>query len=189
MAETATAESPAFDALEDKQKAFVVAYLRHFNGARAAREAGYGEVRCRQDAYDLVSKGYIRAAIKEQMDRIGITPERIQSAYAEIAFSQDLADMQDVFEGMSLQDLREAGVSTHLIHKFKATRRFVGKGEDAEPVEDVAIEVQDRLKALDALAKVRAMFIERTEVTGAGGGPIETTMRMDRELGDLEGES
>jgi phage terminase small subunit len=147
-------------------QAFVCAYLKHFNASRAAIEAGYTDKDPYSAGATLLSNSQIKAAIAEQMPIIGISPERIKNAFAEIAFGQDLADIEDVFQGRSLKELRKAGMPTHLLHKIKLTRRLKVSdtetgprgGKVWEPVEDVAIEVQDRLHALDSLARVYAMF-------------------------------
>jgi hypothetical protein len=112
----------------------------------------------------------IRAAIQDVLPRIGISPERIKNAIAEIAFAQDIADFDALGEGQTPAQLRAMGVPTHLISKIKFSKRvkFTGDvdpgGQPVRvPMEDVTIELQDRLKALELLGKTLALFMERTE--------------------------
>lgn len=54
-------------ALTNKEKMFVERYLTHWNGAKAAREAGYGEKNCHTASLELRQKPYIKKAIAERM--------------------------------------------------------------------------------------------------------------------------
>lgn len=165
MAEVDTVEAtPAFDALPARHKLFVARYLHCFNGAQAVREAGFGTHDARKLAYNLLRRPKITAALRELTDRLGATPERIEHSLAEIAFNNDLADMQPVLEGMPLDRARNQGVPTHLIKKIRAVRRVKGCGDQAYEVEDVSLELHDRLAALNSLAKIRAMLVNKCEV-------------------------
>ena len=84
----------AFDSLKKRQAAFVVAYLNHFNASRAAREAGYSTKFARQSGYQLLTNIDIQAAIQEELECRGITSDKIEVAFAEIAFDADLADFE-----------------------------------------------------------------------------------------------
>jgi phage terminase small subunit len=162
----------AFSQLSDRHKAFVAAYLRLFNGTKAAIEAGYVETDARNYASTLLANPSIAAAVSEQLDKMGITEERIKSEYAEMAFDSDVADLQDVLQGMNLKQARAAGVKTKRIRKIKITRRVVGHGEDAYEVEDVSLEMHDPKGALDSLAKVKGMMTEKLQVTGTLGSTV-----------------
>jgi len=163
----------AFSKLTPKRQAFVAAYLKHFNAARAAREAGYSSKADRAVAYDILTNTDVQAAVAEQMDKIGITEERITSAIAEIAFSGDLADLDPVFDGKRLSELRKQGVPTHMIRKMKASRRAVKEGDGTAMLEDIAVEGYSRLDALQLLAKVKAMFVDKVEHSGPGGEALQ----------------
>lgn len=162
------AKASAFSQLSDQHKAFVRAYLKCFNAAKAAIEAGYAE----SNAYDTGSRLQrntdIAAAISEQLDNLGITEERIKSEFAQIALDSDLADFEGLLTNgrLTLKEARKLGLPTKRIKKLKITRRVVGTGEGAYPVEDVQIELHDPQRALEALAKVRAMFVDRQRHEG-----------------------
>lgn len=67
--------------LNRRQKKFVDEYVKDFNGARAATEAGYSENACRQIAHENLTKPYIFSEIEkrtnEQALKAGITQELV----------------------------------------------------------------------------------------------------------------
>jgi len=162
----------AFGRLSLKRRAFVKHYLEHFNASRAAKEAGYTAKNLRTSGCELLADPNIAAAVYELLDRQGITPERIKAGFADIAFASDLADVEEVLKGGSLKELRAAGVPTHWIRKLKVTPRvvFVGVGESRKPMklQEITVELHDRMHALDSLAKCLGMFLDRADLTSAG---------------------
>lgn len=178
------ATSPAFAALVTNQQKFAVAYMKHFNASKAMRDAGYSDKCCTVEGCRLLAKPSMQAAIKELMPQIGITPERISSALAEIAFGADPADYEDLVSGKTtLSDLRATGVSTTQIKTIKLRRHkeksHIGKDDkevESETV-DTEIRLYDRLSALDKLAKVLGMMESKTELVG--GLSITVDMKFD----------
>lgn len=79
--------------LTDKERLFVTYYCGacHFNGAKAARWAGYSEESARQKAYELLTKSYIQILVKEEMGRRASTHDElvrdIIEEYCKLAFS------------------------------------------------------------------------------------------------------
>lgn len=65
----------------------------HFNGARAAREAGYSEKRDSQTAYDLLQDEDISALIEERLDELAMSAAEATKRVADIA----RADIGDYF--------------------------------------------------------------------------------------------
>lgn len=92
--------------LNDKQKAFVYNYLKHKNGARAAREAGYSEKTARTIADQLLTKLDVRLEIEKGLerlaDRANITAERNVRRIAEIAYHSKKAKHSDVLKACEL---------------------------------------------------------------------------------------
>lgn len=182
MSDGKPSPNAAFNALSDGHKAFVTHYLDHFNASRAAREAGYSENSAASQASELLRNPNIVAAVSEQLDRLGITAERIKCGYAEIAFDGDIADAEEFLTcGAKLKDLRKDGkLNTRLIQSVTITR---ADGEKSSS-ETRKISTYDRLRALDGLAKVKAMFVERSQVEMSG--TVEVTNGVDpTELCDL----
>lgn len=84
--------------LTEKEEAFCQSYLIDFNGARAARAAGYSVDSAKEIAHENLTKLHIQARIFELRQQTGkafnITRERIAQELARIAFS----DVRNVFD-------------------------------------------------------------------------------------------
>lgn len=175
--------STPFAGLVMKQQAFVIHYLKHFNAARATRDAGYSEKGARQAGEQKLTKIDIKAAIADLMPHIGITPERISSALAEIAFGADPADYEALMTGKAtLSEIREQGAATTLIKTIKRRQRTDSHiSEDGKSIETVRVETEirlhDRLAALDKLAKIQGMLESKVELVG--GLSITVEMKLD----------
>ena len=60
-----------------KQRRFVIAYLTHFNGARAAREAGYSPRTANSIAYETLTKPHIQRYIKRHLESYALKTEEV----------------------------------------------------------------------------------------------------------------
>lgn len=63
--------------LTPKQKKFIISYLTHFNGAKAAREAGYSHRTAVGIAAENLSKPHIQRYIKRHLDRYALSAEEV----------------------------------------------------------------------------------------------------------------
>ncbi|GAB4017123.1 terminase small subunit [Spirosoma koreense] len=68
-----SAKPDPLSSLTEKQRLFVLSYVEHGNGARAAREAGYAEKHARIEAAKLLKKPAIKAAIGSFMEEHGMS--------------------------------------------------------------------------------------------------------------------
>ena len=159
-----TPQNDPGDELTHRQAAFVRAYLSNgFNATKAARDAGYAAGTAHAEGSRLLRNVKVVEVLKPLLDAI-ITPERIKCELAQMAVETDVADFEDWLKGGgTLQELRATGVDTRQIKKIKVTRRVIGHGDEAEPYDDVAIELYDRQAALEKLGRVHAMFTDKTE--------------------------
>jgi len=80
-----------------RHKRFVEAYCEHFNGARAAREAGYAESRDKQTANDLLNDPDISAMVEERLEDLAMSSAEATKRMADIARA-DIADFFKVVE-------------------------------------------------------------------------------------------
>ncbi len=169
MSENTNNPTPAFDSLSDQRQVFVLAYLQGgFNATRAAKDAGYSDHTAYSQGSRLLKDVEVAAAVKELLYIHGVTPERLAIDLAEIAHGADVAEFQPLFDGTkTLPELRDDGVDTRLIKQIKATRRIVGKGDDAEPVEDITLVLCDRQAAINKLVDVLGLVTQRQEISGA----------------------
>ena len=181
--ELAKAESdsaPNERALTTKQRAFVDEYLINgYNGTQAALKAGYSPNGADVQAFNLLRNTKIHALIEAHLADAGITRERVLQEMADIAFRTDLADYESLL-GDELRKLRESGVNTRHIKKFKTSSRVLVAGDDdAVSLGDVSIELEDSTGMLDKLAKVLRLY-DGGQPAGvkinSGGGPVQVNI-------------
>lgn len=121
-----------------RQEKFVEGVLKHGNGARAAREAGYSPKRARVTAHELtVTNRNIQERIKARQAEAQVQTNEVVGTLA----SQMRADLADILpDDEILRGARERGVS-HLIKKLKVRRRLIPV-KDGEPIEEVTHELE-----------------------------------------------
>jgi phage terminase small subunit len=93
---------PKFDnedgSLTEKQRLFVMEYLRDFNATRAAMAVGYSKKTAYAIGWENLRKPEIQAEIKRQkeamVDDLGMSVQRIIAEYMKIAFA-DISDVVD----------------------------------------------------------------------------------------------
>lgn len=160
--------------LTAKQRAFIDFYFAcGMNATQAAKRAGYSP----ETAYSQGSRLLRNVEIKEEIERL--YDEHAPSAAEIIArlAHQSRADMGDLWdEGAGQVDWESArrDGKTNLIHRVhhKTTRITERDGKEIETFED-SIELVNSQTALIQLGKWRKLFVDRTEVTGKDGKPIE----------------
>jgi len=149
-----------------KQQAFIDAYLVCFNGAEAARRAGYSEKTARQTASDLLAESYISEQIDARMSEVHMSADEALKLTADIARG-DVGEFLNDFGGVTMDEVRKTG-KTKLIKKFKTkTITINGKNEDRE-IHTEEIELYSAQDALRDILKVHGKFIERVDLTTLG---------------------
>lgn len=132
---------------------FCHCYLVHFNGARAAREAGYAESSAKVRAVELLKREDIQARLCELADEatgsIDVTRDRIVAEAAAVAFS----DVRNVVEW------GPAGVTLRLSSEL-AEAAAVAVSQVKEGKHGVELKLHDKMKALELLAKIQGLFKE-----------------------------
>ena len=131
--------------LSDKQQAFCEEYLVDLNATQAAIRAGYSEDTSRQIGSENLSKPYIAEFITELQAK--------RSAKTELNAQWVLERLQRVHD----RCMQEEAVT------------------DAEGATgEYKFEHSGANKSLEFIGKHLAMFTEKKELSGPGGGPIET---------------
>lgn len=164
--------------LSNKQRAFVLQYLIDYNGAQAAIRAGYSSVSSRSTASALLTNPNIQALIKEKE----MSADEVKSRLADIARG-NLADLMDIttagftFKLLIDKDGEKAvNPKTKLIKKIKQrVTTILAKKEDGEDREiiETEIELYSALDALQLIGKYHKLFVDRTELTGKDGKPVQ----------------
>jgi len=158
--------------LTDKAIRFIDEYLVDLNATQAAIRAGYSK----KTAHSIGCENLIKPGIQNEISRrqkelqgkTGITTERVLAEYAKIAFSS-LTDIVDYATGtIRMQDFKAlTDQQKHCIKKFKfVTINQLNTDGKSTPVEKVEIELHDKLKALDSLARHLGMFDGKTGSEG-----------------------
>lgn len=181
----AEAELPDSLALKPKQIAFIEHYFRTWNGAEAARLAGYAENSARQQASDLLTNPYIQAAVTERLAELKMSADEVLVRLAEHARGS-IVDVLDDTDEINLDEARQRQ-RAHLIKKLRVTRHVDSEGGVTVRKE---VELYDAQAALGLIGKHLRLFVERVEhsggVRGAGLPVIDASLLSDEELEQLE---
>lgn len=170
--------------LNAKQLAFVEHYLACWNGAQAARLAGYATASARQQASDLLTKPNILEIIQERLTELHMGADEVLARLAEHA-RVSVEDFLDDEDEISLKAARERG-RLHLAKRLTVTRHLSKNGDVSV---SKTVEPHDAQAALGLLGKHHKLFTEKVEHSGGvrGGLPLlETANLTDEELDVLE---
>ena len=173
--------------MNNKQALFVDYYLQSFNASDAARKAGYSERSAREIGRKLLTNVDIKTAIQERLNDVHMSADEALKLLADIARG-DMAQMMDISSvGFSLDMSRakELGL-TRLIKKVKQkTVTHLAKNESDEDREviDLEVELYDALGAIRDILKVHGKFVDKVELGGNNGAPLEIVIRKASEVG------
>lgn len=166
-------------------------FARHMascgNGAKSARLAGYSPEHASRQAIRLMQEPDVIEAVRiereERAARLLVSEQRIEAAYAAIAFG----DIRDVVQwddqGVSLVS-RSADLSDDSVSLVQSVIRK--ERTDAAGVTTATTEVRlaDRKGALDALARIKGMNKDKLDVTGIDGFAAKLRERVARRKGE-----
>lgn len=138
--------------LTEKQRLFCIFYIQNFNATQAAIKAGYSKDSAYIIGYENLRKPYIKSYLSElkkfHENDLLLTEKRIIERYSKIAFS----DMSDYLtEEGKLKKISE--LDGTLIKKIKIKSKEITNNFGSESSSEVAIELEDRSKALSFFSK------------------------------------
>jgi len=155
-----------------RHKRFVECYCEHFNGARAAREAGYAESRDAQTAHDLLNDPDISQMVEERLDDLAMSSAEATKRMADIA----RADIGQFFEVVTYKkdgEEREALVldKEAVIEHGGGLVKSISFNESGRP----KLKMYDAQKALEKILKAHGAYnhTQEHELSGPDGGPIQ----------------
>jgi phage terminase small subunit len=164
---------PKTDKLTPKEERFKNEYLIDLNGGAAYLRAGYraknGNV-ARVQASRLLAKPNVKAAIearmKELQEKTGVTQEMVVKELALLAFSnmQNYASFGP--NGVSLKDSSEMS-KEQLAAVAEVSETTTKEGGSTR------FKLHDKKGSLELLGKHLGMFVEKHEVTGKNGLPLQ----------------
>jgi len=134
--------------LTEQQKKFCCEYVVDWNGARAAREAGYAENSAKEQASRLLTKDNIKAYI-----------DKVKNNYEELAGISKLKIIKEHFKLAfnSMSDFHDSWMTRKEFDKLTEDQKACIseiKTRVTDNVEEVYIKLFDRQKSLDALCKL-----------------------------------
>ena len=159
--------------LSEQHKRFVAEYLVDQNATGAYRRSGYtakghsAEVNAERLLRNAEVRAAIDAGLAETLNRLDVTREKVLKELARIAFGDRRKVMSWGPAGVTLIDsaaLDEDDAA--LVAEVSETISATGGS--------IKMKTHDKVKALELLGRHLALFTDKSEVTGAGGGPIET---------------
>lgn len=161
--------------MNKKQRVFVEEYLRCWNGAEAARRAGYSESTANVKGSQLLALVSIQEVIERRIKEKAMSADEVLLRLGDMARGDfgDFVDIESMSFSLSLQKAKELGL-THLIKKVKQrTTITMKKDGDDEEVHWFEIELHDSQAALVHLGKHHKLFTDKVEHTGKDGNPLK----------------
>ena len=173
--------------MNKKQALFVDYYLQSFNASDAARKAGYSEKTAYSIGHELLRKPEVSEAIQARLSDVHMSADEALKLLADIARG-DMAQMMDISSvgfSIDMSRAKELGL-TRLIKKVKQkTVTHLAKNESDEDREviDLEVELYDALGAIRDILKVHGKFVDKVELGGNNGAPLEIVIRKASEVG------
>lgn len=165
-----------------KRERFCQEYLIDLNGTQAAIRAKYSKHTAGEQASRLLTDVRVQARITElkaiRNERTRVTQDRVVKELAMIGFS-DLANyitIDPLTGAIQAKGFEEMPPGESRALKAIKEDRAIKEGADGKDVtlyDKVSFVMHDKIRALEILARHLGMLIERHELTGDEGGPIQ----------------
>lgn len=164
------------DDLTDKQRLFVLEYMRDFNITRAAMAAGYSKKTAHVVGWETLRNPKVQAEIQRQKEmrttELGLDVQRIIAEYMKIAFAdiseyvefgqQDIPMFTD--EGVPILDPKTGEQMTYKRNfvAFRNSDEVDGTvvGEVKQGKDGVSVKLHDKMKAMEKLEKYLGFMTE-----------------------------
>ena len=164
--------------LTSKQTRFVAEYLTDLNGTQAAIRAGYSAKTAQEQGSRLLSNVMVAAAIEAAQQarahRTGVTADRVVAELALIGFA-NMADYMRATDGgdpyLDFSALSRDQAAA--LQEVTVDRYTEGHGEDKRDVKRVKFKLADKRAALVDLGRHLGLFVDKHELSGPNGRPIQ----------------
>lgn len=161
-----------------RQERFCEEYIIDLNGKKAAERAGFSKKTAEVIAYQLLQKPLVKARIKELIDkRTKATQATAEDVLRELSgiLKVNMLDFctigDDGFPYVDMSAItREQGA---LIQSVDVDHYIEEDGKNGKTIKKVKVKFWDKMKAADLLGKYHKLFIDRVEVGGPDGKPIQ----------------
>lgn len=150
-------ESPEGALLSPRQRAFCHEYVKDWNGARAARAAGYAQKRAEASACNNLKRDYIKDYIKHIQKDVGllagVSVYRVVEELSKIAFSS-IAHLHNTWIDLQafeqLTEDQKAAIES--IDTKTETKDLAGGGQ--KRVEYVKIKLYNKIAAIERMCNI-----------------------------------
>lgn len=148
-----------------KHRAFIVAYLRHFNGTKAALEAGYSKSGARRTATRLLKNPAIAAEIKAELGARGMSAAEALDGLAAISRA-DMADFAKELGWPLLAEAREAGrLDSRAVRDFEMEETVLELPDGSRKIErKVKLKLHSALQARALILKTQGLLDDRIRI-------------------------
>lgn len=162
--------------LTPKQAQFVREYLVDLNATQAAIRAGYSPRTAESQGSTLLRNPKVRACLEVGRARLAqaveVTQERVLQELARLGFLDPRRLFNPDGSPKPIQDLDDDTAAA--LAGLDVMEVYEGQGENRAFVGYLKkYKLADKKGALDSIAKHLGMFVERKELTGKDGGPIQ----------------
>lgn len=165
-----------------REAKFVAHYSVHFNGAAAVRFAGYetGPGNDRHYARELLTKPHIQAAIRKRVGDLGELHFELANEVSARLQQMAFADRTAILDADgNLIDPRDwPDDCKALLAGIEIEEQMKGEGEEAMLVRVKKVKLSEPKAILDSLAKITGQFIERSQMLGKDGKPVDPPAAM-----------
>lgn len=152
--------------LSDKEEVFLEHYIRSWNGADAARKAGYPPESARQIACELLTKPYILKAKAERLKALTMETDEWFARVTEQARG-DLGELLDNNGSIDLKGARDRG-QLRLVAEYQVeVRTEKDRDDNPVPVVKTKLKLYSAQKALDMLGQRLAIPEAKRQLTEA----------------------
>jgi phage terminase small subunit len=166
--------------LTPKRERFVDEYLIDLNATRAYKAAGYKvkkDIYARVEACRLLTNPYVAEAIQKRRRKLqkkaGLTQEKVIKELMKLGFANMADYMRVTKDGDPYLDFSQlTRKQTAALQEVTIEDFIDGRREDARDVKRVKFKLYDKRAALVDLGNHLGLFVDRHEVTGAGGMPL-----------------
>lgn len=157
---------PAFSqqTLTDKQEAFCVAYVSHFNAAKAAVSAGYAVKHVDSQAAQLLSNPKVKARVSQLMQQFAddheVLKHRIIKQLTAMAFS-DITDFVEVTDEVGTRFKNWEELPREVRSCIAEVNETVSHGENGMS-RSQRLKLVDKMKAIELLGRHLSLFSDTT---------------------------
>lgn len=165
--------------LQPKQKKFVEEYPVDLNATQAAIRAGYSKKGAAVTGSKLLINPNVQDALAAQgaisSAKLAVTRETVLAEMLPLGFSNMLDYVRINSEGDAWIDLTNlTREQASAISEITIDEYTEGRGDDKRDIKRTKFKLYDKGRSLVDIAKMLGVYIDRKEVSGLNGGPIET---------------